>query len=65
MQTNGHLVAAAQRLGVHRNTLNYRMQQIESLTGLDLDHAPHRLNIAVALMIWRLSSHPSSQPQTV
>jgi sugar diacid utilization regulator len=56
-QANGNLVAAAQRLGVHRNTLNYRLQQIQTLTGLDLNDAQHRLNIAVALMIWRLSPH--------
>lgn len=59
MQANGNLVAAAQDLGVHRNTLNYRLQQIKTLTGLDLDDAQHRLNIAVALMIWRLSCHSS------
>jgi len=58
-QTNGNLVAAAQRLNVHRNTLNYRMQQIQNLTGLDLNDAQHRLNIAIALMIWRLSPHQS------
>lgn len=58
-QTNGNLVAAAQRLNVHRNTLNYRMQQIQTLTGLDLNDAQHRLNIAIALMIWRLSPHQS------
>lgn len=57
--TNGNLVAAAQRLNVHRNTLNYRMQQIQTLTGLDLNDAQHRLNIAIALMIWRLSPHQS------
>jgi len=44
---------------VHRNTLNYRMQQIQTLTGLDLNDAQHRLNIAIALMIWRLSPHQS------
>ena len=52
-------MAAAQRLNVHRNTLNYRMQQIQTLTGLDLNDAQHRLNIAIALMIWRLSPHQS------
>lgn len=60
MQVNGNLVAAAQRLGVHRNTLNYRMQQIQTLTGLSLDNAQHRLNIGMALMIWRLSSPTST-----
>lgn len=59
-QANGNLVAAAQRLNVHRNTLNYRMQQIQTLTGLDLNDAQHRLNIAIALMIWRLSTHNHS-----
>ncbi|MFT5645123.1 MAG: sugar diacid utilization regulator [Janthinobacterium sp.] len=54
---NGNLAAAAQRLGVHRNTLHYRMQQIQILTSLDLNDAQHRLNIAIALMIWRLSPH--------
>jgi DNA-binding PucR family transcriptional regulator len=63
MHANGNLVAAAQRLGVHRNTLNYRMQQIQTLTGLNLDNAQHRLNIGMALMIWRLSS-PTSTPPT-
>ena len=58
-QANGNLVAAAQRLNVHRNTLNYRMQQIQNLTHLDLNDAQHRLNIAMALMIWRLSPHQS------
>jgi DNA-binding PucR family transcriptional regulator len=57
---NGNLVAAAQRLGVHRNTLNYRMQQVQALTGLDLNDAQHRLNIAVALMIWRLSPYTAT-----
>lgn len=57
IQTNGNLVAAAQRLGLHRNTLNHRMRQIRSLSGLDPDDAQHRLNIAIALMIRRLSHH--------
>lgn len=61
MQSNGNVIGASQRLGVHRNTLNYRMQQIQTLSGLDLDNAQDRLNIAVALMIWRLSSHIPSQ----
>ncbi|HRP23880.1 PucR family transcriptional regulator ligand-binding domain-containing protein [Thauera sp.] len=57
IQANGNLVAAAQRLHVHRNTLNHRMRQIQTLTGVDLNDAQNRLNIAVALMIWRLSPH--------
>lgn len=60
MQANGNLVAAARRLEVHRNTLNHRMHQIQALLCLDLDNAQHRLNIAIALMIWRLSTHNHS-----
>ncbi|QNG99975.1 PucR family transcriptional regulator [Pseudomonas sediminis] len=53
---NGNLALAAQRLNVHRNTLSYRLQRIEALTGCSFE-APHdRLNISVALLIRRLSS---------
>lgn len=53
---NGNLALAAQRLSVHRNTLSYRMQRIEALTGCSFNDPHDRLNVAVALMIWRLSS---------
>ncbi|WP_339468970.1 MULTISPECIES: PucR family transcriptional regulator [unclassified Pseudomonas] len=53
---NGNLVAAAQRLAVHRNTLTHRVQRIEALCGLTLDNAYDRLDIGISLMIWRLSA---------
>lgn len=53
---NGNLVAAAQRLAVHRNTLTHRVQRIEALCGLTLENAYDRLDIGIALMIWRLSA---------
>jgi len=53
---NGNLVAAAQRLAVHRNTLTHRVQRIEALCGLKLDDSYDRLDIGIALMIWRLSA---------
>src|SRR5450830_1407618 len=53
---NGNLVAAAQRLAVHRNTLTHRVQRIEALCGLRLDDSYDRLDIGIALMIWRLSA---------
>ncbi|HSC83204.1 MAG TPA: PucR family transcriptional regulator ligand-binding domain-containing protein [Pseudomonas sp.] len=52
---NGNLALAAQRLAVHRNTLGYRLQRIEALSGCSFDDPHDRLNIAVALQIWRLS----------
>ncbi len=53
---NGNLALAAQRLNVHRNTLSYRLQRIEALTGCSFDTPHDRLNISVALLIRRLSS---------
>ena len=50
------LALAAQRLNVHRNTLSYRLQRIEALTGCSFDTPHDRLNISVALLIRRLSS---------
>ena len=61
---NANLALAAQRLGVHRNTLSYRVQRIEALTGCSFDDPHDRLNISIALLIRRLSSHslPRSTP---
>lgn len=56
LHENANLVAAAQRLAVHRNTLTQRVQRIEALCGLRLDHSYDRLDIGIALMIWRLSA---------
>ena len=55
LKENGNLNASAQRLGIHRNTLNQRIQKIESLTGQIITHANFRLNAAVALLIWHMS----------
>ncbi|TBU91926.1 PucR family transcriptional regulator [Phytopseudomonas dryadis] len=62
---NANLALAAQRLGVHRNTLSYRIQRIEALTGCSFNDPHDRLNISIALLIRRLSSPSlprSSQP---
>jgi carbohydrate diacid regulator len=51
--------ATANSLGIHRNTLNYRLEKVASLTGLD----PHRFDDAVqirlALVLRRLESEPA------
>ena len=39
---------AAALLGVHRNTVLYRLQRIQDLTGLDLDNAEVRLRLHLA-----------------
>ncbi|MBB4863207.1 sugar diacid utilization regulator [Pseudomonas nitritireducens] len=58
VQEGGNALKAAQRLGIHRNTLNQRIARIEALSGQSLDDAQFRLNTSVALLIWRMSAAP-------
>ena len=53
-QTNGNLARAAKELDVHRNTLVYRLERINSLTNLNLDDAENRLILHLALKIQRV-----------
>ncbi|MFG3442422.1 PucR family transcriptional regulator [Nonomuraea sp. NPDC047897] len=46
---NGHWDAAAQRLGVHRHTLRYRMRRVSELLGRDLDDPGVRAELWIAL----------------
>jgi sugar diacid utilization regulator/putative methionine-R-sulfoxide reductase with GAF domain len=41
--------AAARDLGIHINSINYRIERIESLTGLSLDDPETRVAVAIAL----------------
>ncbi|WP_200868151.1 PucR family transcriptional regulator [Deinococcus phoenicis] len=51
---NCHPLAAARRLGLHRNTLNYRLDKITSLTGLNPRTFDDAVQIRLALLIRRL-----------
>ncbi|MFJ3443502.1 PucR family transcriptional regulator [Streptomyces sp. NPDC086081] len=51
----GQAARAAAELGVHRQTLYYRLSRIEKLTGLDLDDGEDRLLLHMALKGARLS----------
>jgi hypothetical protein len=63
LQENGNVVRAAERLGLHRNTLHQRIQRIEKLTGYPVSHPQFHLNASVALTIWRMSqNHLQEQP---
>ncbi len=48
---NGHPIATANALGIHRNTLDYRLRQIADITGLDLEKTDDRLWLYVALQL--------------
>jgi purine catabolism regulator len=47
----GEQQAAARSLGVHPNTLRYRLDRIREISGAELDDAETRLNLAVALRV--------------
>lgn len=51
MKNNGSVQATADELFVHRNTVNYRLNKIKELTGMDLSALDTRLKLGTALMI--------------
>ncbi|GAA0407162.1 PucR family transcriptional regulator [Microbispora corallina] len=51
LASNGHWDAAAQRLGVHRHTLRYRMRRVAELLGRDLDDPAARAELWIALCL--------------
>lgn len=57
LQENGNVVRAAERLGIHRNTLHQRIQRIEKLTSYPISHPQFHLNASVSLTIWRMSQN--------
>ncbi|MER8225025.1 helix-turn-helix domain-containing protein [Streptomyces sp. NPDC094143] len=58
----GQAARAAAELGVHRQTLYYRLSRIEKLTGLDLDDGEDRLLLHMALKGARLSPGEATGP---
>ena len=48
---NGHPVATAKALRIHRNTLDYRLRTIGDLTGLNLENTDDRLLLYIALQL--------------
>lgn len=52
---SGHTETAASMLGVHTNTVRYRIGRIHHLTGLRYDHPPDRFKLEVATILLRMS----------
>ena len=50
----GQAGRTAAALGIHRQTLYYRLSRVEALTGLDLDEGDARLLLHMALKSARL-----------
>jgi purine catabolism regulator len=51
---HGNVSQTAESLFVHRNTLLYRLERIQELTGQDIDRADMRLALQLALKLWKL-----------
>ncbi|MEV0352644.1 PucR family transcriptional regulator [Nonomuraea sp. NPDC050680] len=58
--SNGHWDAAAQRLGIHRHTLRYRMKRVTELLGRDLDDPGVRAELWIALAATSSACPPDS-----
>ncbi|MFK0257759.1 PucR family transcriptional regulator [Streptomyces sp. NPDC090445] len=59
----GQAGRAAAALGIHRQTLYYRLSRVEQLTGLDLDEGEDRLLLHMSLKTSRLHGHQNPQPR--
>ena len=51
---HGNVSQTADALYIHRNTLLYRLDRIQELTGQGLDQADNRLALHLALKLWQL-----------
>ena len=50
----GNIKEVSELLGVHRNTINQRLERIQSLCTLDLEHPANRLPLQIAIVIHKL-----------
>jgi sugar diacid utilization regulator len=54
LQHWGNIKEVSERLGVHRNTITQRLERIQSLCTLDLEHPANRLPLHMAILIHKL-----------
>ncbi len=48
----GNLSGAARELGIHANSLRYRLDRIRVVSGIDLHSAAARLRASLGLLVW-------------
>jgi len=51
---HGIISQTADALYIHRNTLSYRLDRIQELTGQDLENPDERLALQLALKLWQV-----------
>ncbi len=49
--SNGNITKTSQKIFVHRNTLLYRLNQIQEMTGWDLEDAYTRMNLLISILV--------------
>lgn len=54
VDSGGSGVRTAELLSIHRSTLNYRLERIAAITGVDLTDPDMRTNLQVAIKLFRL-----------
>ena len=52
----GNIKEVARLLSVHRNTITQRLERIQSLCAIDLEHSSNRLPLQIAILVHRLRS---------
>jgi hypothetical protein len=62
---SGHTETAAAMLGVHTNTVRYRIGRVHHLTGLRYDHPPDRFKLEVATILLRMAGGMSGDVAAV
>jgi sugar diacid utilization regulator len=50
----GNIKEVSERLGVHRNTVAQRLERIQSLCAIDIEHSSNRLPLQIAILIHKV-----------
>ena len=61
---HGNVSKTAEALYIHRNTLLYRLDRIQELSGQDLDQADMRMALHLALKLWQLRPEDNTNEVT-
>ncbi|HET7742209.1 MAG TPA: helix-turn-helix domain-containing protein [Mycobacterium sp.] len=59
----GNLAEAARELGIHANSLRYRLERIGVVSGIEVQSSVARLRVALGLLVWgRDQARPAEAP---
>jgi PucR family transcriptional regulator, purine catabolism regulatory protein len=61
LHCNGNLTEAAEKLYIHRSTLQYRLEKIEEMLGFSLNGSEQRFNLMMALKLYDLYGFDSAK----